>query len=909
MALQSTQTRQVAVEVEVQGQFEECLEFSWKLVRLGSDAPPEPKVKESVVEMVIDRSDGSDTVPPQSAMIKSVEFGKDMSASLQNMPVGRKFFIAVSISTTDGKQLRSPWVRAATLHPKDRERHLGNLDPLNKPRLNCRTCSCAGYVPNRWTQFQAADKLRCRCCGCRCDNHVAVEVFDILQEREDRARKHLQRTSITALPPEAFQWDDRECDLWFLTDGAFHPHATGTSGSRSHARSGCPEGPTSPGGIRGRVSVVSPTTEARQRFHELLWKCFEAQQWPDKELVVVETFSTQHSEFLERTARSDPRLVYVKHKLPAGSDWSIGLKRNIGAHLASGEFIANFDDDDLYAPSYLATMVGELEARSALAVTLSSWFVFDVTRLTWGFCDAIAGGIAQGKDEKSLDVRAWAYGYGFSYVNRRQASLELPYEDRNMGEDFSFTSRLLLQKGENAVQLIHDYSGICIHLQHGANTSATFPIRSVSRAEVMRLDVAELMCQSYLRGLEIEHRPKSRREIVVHTSYRDCTVACPLDATTPELISLAEDELGTDFSDMCVYLVPPPGRAAQEERENMAVKVSGTEAVLQRAEAKAKAGLALSELPTDMAEAPDPTGRSGQDFLRTARLILLRRAEGPLSPECRVPALASEVWLGRPAASSKLQGLEQELSSCQYAGSDDEEESLFIVELAVQRASVKSFFADRKEVRVMLPKGSHTVGRLREELGPDLPPTAKVLAASSGGGNRQAQQRQLGESELLPAQVTVTDFLGRKGLYGKFSLPQCAKILSQLRDCFQTSRVQKQLDDIDAEVAADALEFRFRLSHLLMTDPAAYPAICQRYGLPAGGVDSLRNIPAALTLVDSCPKLLELQLEVELLMRNKSSVPLILYKIRELRKSLGLPLAICSPELAAKLRHLSIDVG
>lgn len=46
-------------------------------------------------------------------------------------------------------------------------------------------------------------------------------------------------------------------------------------------------------------------------------------------------------------------------------DWSIGTKRNIGTHLATGEFIASFDDDDLYAPMYLSTMVGAMQEPAA----------------------------------------------------------------------------------------------------------------------------------------------------------------------------------------------------------------------------------------------------------------------------------------------------------------------------------------------------------------------------------------------------------------------------------------------------------------------------------------------------------------------------------------------------------------
>lgn len=232
-------------------------------------------------------------------------------------------------------------------------------------------------------------------------------------------------------------------------------------------------------GKKGRVSIVTPTTETRHRFHQLLWKCFEAQAWPDKELVVVETYTENYSKLFEAIAKKDSRLTYVKFKRKPAADWSIGLKRNIGAHLATGEFIANFDDDDLYAPVYLSTMLTSLEKRSAVAIKLSSWYILNMADNTWGFCHPIAWGLTKGKDEHDEAVRSWAYGYGFSYVIRRQAVLDMPYEDIYFGEDFNFITGVLRQHGAGSVVLFHYDFGICLHVQHGGNTSDAIPLRFV----------------------------------------------------------------------------------------------------------------------------------------------------------------------------------------------------------------------------------------------------------------------------------------------------------------------------------------------------------------------------------------------------------------------------------------------
>merc|ERR1719221_1224295 len=101
--------------------------------------------------------------------------------------------------------------------------------------------------------------------------------------------------------------------------------------------------------------------ERRQDLHEQLYAVFDAQDWPDKELVIIETYIKRPSPFFTGKAEEDSRVVF--HSMPIqdkDNDFSIGLKRNMGIHLASGDWIAHFDDDDLYSPSYLTSMMNEM---------------------------------------------------------------------------------------------------------------------------------------------------------------------------------------------------------------------------------------------------------------------------------------------------------------------------------------------------------------------------------------------------------------------------------------------------------------------------------------------------------------------------------------------------------------------
>ena len=67
----------------------------------------------------------------------------------------------------------------------------------------------------------------------------------------------------------------------------------------------------------------------------------------------------------------DSRLRYFHQRLGA----SIGAKRNALIEAARGEVIVHFDDDDYYAPNYIAEMLSYLN-RNVDLVKLSGWFTY-----------------------------------------------------------------------------------------------------------------------------------------------------------------------------------------------------------------------------------------------------------------------------------------------------------------------------------------------------------------------------------------------------------------------------------------------------------------------------------------------------------------------------------------------------
>jgi len=127
-------------------------------------------------------------------------------------------------------------------------------------------------------------------------------------------------------------WKEGELQLFLDSKGLLYP-STIVTRRRTNPTGPAPLDPRHGGTPAGaRVSVAVPTLESRHDFHNQLWSVFDAQTWPDKELVVIETFFNKPSAFFLEKARTDERIVHVPIKVLRGHDFSIGLKRNLCTH-------------------------------------------------------------------------------------------------------------------------------------------------------------------------------------------------------------------------------------------------------------------------------------------------------------------------------------------------------------------------------------------------------------------------------------------------------------------------------------------------------------------------------------------------------------------------------------------------
>ena len=222
------------------------------------------------------------------------------------------------------------------------------------------------------------------------------------------------------------------------------------------------------------VSVITPTY-GRPHYHQRLYQSFCHQQYPNKQLLVLDD-SPEASPFFTELTDDRVRYQWSSERL------SIGAKRNRLLELSEGDIIAHFDDDDFYSPHYLPTMLTVLGNDNTL-VKLSNWFAYAESHHSFFYWDTAHIVVESGGPLTSIngvtefppqfiDDNLW--GYGFSYVYRKSLYPTIQfYPEDNWGEDLRF----LHQVGQagHMCQAIPDTQGLVMHIIHSSNTSRMFP--------------------------------------------------------------------------------------------------------------------------------------------------------------------------------------------------------------------------------------------------------------------------------------------------------------------------------------------------------------------------------------------------------------------------------------------------
>jgi predicted O-methyltransferase YrrM len=156
---------------------------------------------------------------------------------------------------------------------------------------------------------------------------------------------------------------------------------------------------------RQRVSVAQPASSARQPPSPLIScimptrgrgdyvlqavRYFLRQDYPARELIIVD----DDTQDLTPRLPADPRIRYLR--TPPGL--SIGAKRNRACRLATGEIIAQWDDDDWYGPQRLSAQAAPLLAGQADITGLETGVFFELERWRfWRCTPRCTGGFSWG---------------------------------------------------------------------------------------------------------------------------------------------------------------------------------------------------------------------------------------------------------------------------------------------------------------------------------------------------------------------------------------------------------------------------------------------------------------------------------------------------------------------------------
>jgi glycosyltransferase involved in cell wall biosynthesis len=195
------------------------------------------------------------------------------------------------------------------------------------------------------------------------------------------------------------------------------------------------------------VSCIMPTFN-RRKFLPLALECFVHQDYPAKELIIVD----DGTDIVRDLFEGAPDVRYLH--LPTRA--SIGEKRNRACVEAQGTIIAHWDDDDWYAPNRLRHQIGPLLSGQADMTGLENSCLLELPSARFWLT------------RQKLHARMFLGDvHGGTLVYRRQLFSDgLRYPPINLAEDAAFILAAL-RSGRRLSRLSND--GVFVYVRHVDN--------------------------------------------------------------------------------------------------------------------------------------------------------------------------------------------------------------------------------------------------------------------------------------------------------------------------------------------------------------------------------------------------------------------------------------------------------
>jgi len=173
-------------------------------------------------------------------------------------------------------------------------------------------------------------------------------------------------------------------------------------------------------------------------------QCFASQTYANKELVVIDDGDEDLEPILQKFALGRYKYIRLKKK----EDQNLGFLRNLGLEEATGEFIAQWDDDDWYHPDRLSVQISILEnGFDACCLQATLMHLNTKPYLDHPYVGLLPNGVPG------------------TIVHRNNSDARYPLESR--GEDTTFLD-FWMHRRYHILPL--EYSHLFIRCFHGSNT-------------------------------------------------------------------------------------------------------------------------------------------------------------------------------------------------------------------------------------------------------------------------------------------------------------------------------------------------------------------------------------------------------------------------------------------------------
>ena len=166
---------------------------------------------------------------------------------------------------------------------------------------------------------------------------------------------------------------------------------------------------------RADLPLVSALLITKNRKEQALRaiECFLAQTYDAKELVIIDEGERELEKAIKKLA--SPLISYHRNDKRI----NLGQLRNQAIRIAKGEYVCQWDDDDLYHPAKISHQLAICEEKKADACFLLRELLLDQPRMSLGISDyRLWEGTILARKDKILSYPAWRRGEDYWVVHR-----------------------------------------------------------------------------------------------------------------------------------------------------------------------------------------------------------------------------------------------------------------------------------------------------------------------------------------------------------------------------------------------------------------------------------------------------------------------------------------------------------